>query len=63
MRDWTNREGAKAPPRTLIPSLLGFGVTVSLESSPMSNTKPLIAVTLGDPAGIGPEIVVKAMAR
>jgi 4-hydroxythreonine-4-phosphate dehydrogenase len=28
----------------------------------MSNTKPLIAVTLGDPAGIGPEIVVKAMA-
>jgi 4-hydroxy-L-threonine phosphate dehydrogenase PdxA len=29
----------------------------------MSNTKPLIAVTLGDPAGIGPEIVVKAMAR
>ena len=24
--------------------------------------KPLIAVTLGDPAGIGPEIVVKTIA-
>jgi len=28
----------------------------------MSKTKPLIAVTLGDPAGVGPEIVVKALA-
>ena len=28
----------------------------------MSNTKPL-ALTLGDPAGIGPEIVVKALAH
>ena len=25
-------------------------------------TKPLIAVTMGDPAGIGPEIAVKARA-
>ena len=23
--------------------------------------KPLLAVTMGDPAGIGPEIIVKAM--
>ncbi|WP_243374281.1 4-hydroxythreonine-4-phosphate dehydrogenase PdxA [Geotalea sp. SG265] len=28
-----------------------------------SNTKPVIAVTMGDPAGIGPEIIVKALVR
>ena len=25
--------------------------------------KPKIAVTMGDPAGIGPEIIVKALSR
>jgi len=25
--------------------------------------KPVIAVTMGDPAGIGPEIIAKALAR
>jgi 4-hydroxythreonine-4-phosphate dehydrogenase len=29
----------------------------------MSTAKPLIAVTMGDPAGVGPEIVVKALAE
>lgn len=28
----------------------------------MSNNLPLIAITLGDVAGIGPEVVVKALA-
>lgn len=28
-----------------------------------SNEKPLVAVTMGDPAGIGPEVTVKAAAR
>ena len=27
----------------------------------MSN-KPIIAITMGDPAGIGPEVIVKALA-
>ncbi len=27
-----------------------------------SNLKPLIAVTMGDPRGIGPEVVAKALA-
>ena len=26
-------------------------------------TKPLIAVTMGDPAGVGPEIILKALAN
>ena len=26
------------------------------------STKPIIAITMGDPAGIGPEIVVRALA-
>ena len=25
-------------------------------------TRPIIAITIGDPAGIGPEVVVKALA-
>ena len=28
----------------------------------MTNTKPVIAVPIGDPAGVGPEIVAKALA-
>ena len=28
---------------------------------PSVNTKPLLAITMGDPAGIGPEIIVKAL--
>ena len=28
-----------------------------------SNTRPLLAITLGDPAGIGPEIILKALAH
>ena len=27
-----------------------------------TTTKPLLALTLGDPSGIGPEVVVKALA-
>jgi 4-hydroxythreonine-4-phosphate dehydrogenase len=26
-------------------------------------TKPIIAITMGDPSGVGPEIIVKALAR
>jgi len=29
----------------------------------MSSTKPLLGITMGDPAGIGPEVIVKALAR
>ena len=29
----------------------------------MTNEKPLLAITMGDPAGIGPEIVLKALAH
>ena len=28
----------------------------------MNSAKPLLALTLGDPSGIGPEVVVKALA-
>ena len=28
----------------------------------MNSVKPLLALTLGDPSGIGPEVVVKALA-
>ena len=28
----------------------------------MTNTKPVIAVPIGDPAGVGPEIVAKSLA-
>jgi len=30
---------------------------------PASNDKPVVAVTLGDPAGIGPELIAKLLAR
>ena len=29
----------------------------------MSSMKPLLGITMGDPAGIGPEVIVKALAR
>ena len=29
----------------------------------MANQKPLIAITLGDPSGIGPEVVAKALSK
>ena len=32
-------------------------------TAPRSGRNPLIAVTLGDPAGVGPEVVAKALAR
>jgi len=28
----------------------------------MTETRPVLAVTMGDPAGIGPEVIVKALA-
>lgn len=28
----------------------------------MKNTRPVIAVTMGDPTGVGPEIILKALA-
>ena len=31
--------------------------------TPLSDIRPIIAITMGDPAGIGPEIAVKAMAE
>ncbi len=27
----------------------------------MSDQRPLLAITMGDPAGVGPEIIVKAL--
>ncbi len=32
------------------------------EPTPQSETRPTIGITMGDPAGIGPEVVVKALA-
>ena len=32
------------------------------ESAPEAPPRPVIAVTMGDPAGIGPEVVIKALA-
>ncbi|MDR7494765.1 MAG: 4-hydroxythreonine-4-phosphate dehydrogenase PdxA [Armatimonadota bacterium] len=32
-------------------------------SAPLPSMRPVVAVTLGDPAGIGPEIVVRALAQ
>lgn len=29
--------------------------------SMLMNTKPILAITMGDPAGIGPEIIIKAL--
>jgi 4-hydroxy-L-threonine phosphate dehydrogenase PdxA len=29
----------------------------------MTNNKPIIGISMGDPSGIGPEIAVKALAR
>ena len=29
----------------------------------MVDTRPLLAITLGDPAGIGPEVILKALAH
>ncbi|TFG59666.1 MAG: 4-phospho-D-threonate 3-dehydrogenase, partial [Nitrospirales bacterium] len=29
--------------------------------SALPNPKPILAITMGDPAGIGPEIIVKAL--
>jgi 4-phospho-D-threonate 3-dehydrogenase / 4-phospho-D-erythronate 3-dehydrogenase len=31
-------------------------------TKPPDNTRPIIAITLGDPAGVGPEVVLKALA-
>ena len=34
------------------------------DTFPMTeNARPLLAITMGDPAGIGPEIVLKALAH
>jgi 4-hydroxy-L-threonine phosphate dehydrogenase PdxA len=30
---------------------------------PATDAPPLLAITIGDPAGIGPEIVLKALAH
>jgi 4-hydroxythreonine-4-phosphate dehydrogenase len=41
--------------------VLGFGVRPAVEyNSLVRSSKPLIAVTMGDPAGIGPEIIAGA---
>ena len=37
--------------------------TAAAKQRAMPNRKPLVAVTLGDPAGIGPEVVAKALGR
>lgn len=34
---------------------------MSIESNPAA--KPVIALTLGDPAGIGPELIARLLAR
>ena len=31
------------------------------KGAPMNQTRPVLAVTMGDPAGIGPEIAVRAL--
>lgn len=36
---------------------------MTLNNNNMSNDQPVIAITMGDPAGIGPEIVIKALAE
>ena len=36
---------------------------MAAQPAPRSRRNPLIAVTLGDPAGVGPEVVAKALAR
>lgn len=41
-------------------SPVGLAVEVAYNSSVMQKSKPLIAVTMGDPAGVGPEIIVGA---
>ncbi len=33
------------------------------EKNPSGGEKPLVAITMGDPAGVGPEVIVKALAR
>ena len=33
----------------------------SEEGNDMTETRPILAVTMGDPAGIGPEIAVRAL--
>ena len=35
---------------------------MSTDQKPAVGQKPAIAITMGDPCGIGPEVVVKAMA-
>ena len=32
------------------------------DDAPTTNTRPVLGITLGDPAGVGPEVVVKALA-
>ncbi|MSQ34149.1 MAG: 4-hydroxythreonine-4-phosphate dehydrogenase PdxA [Dehalococcoidia bacterium] len=52
-------------PGLLAPSARALGAPAALGGTvPMTGQRrrPLIAVTLGDPAGIGPEVVVKALA-
>src|SRR5579872_6939757 len=45
----------RIPPR----SVLWSGRT--RKEAPMAQTRPVLAVTMGDPAGIGPEIAVRAL--
>jgi len=41
---------------------LGFGVKQGQEQVQGPGGKPVVAITMGDPGGIGPEVIVKALA-
>ncbi len=49
-------------PRRVGPSPRNSKLSFSMAST-RADPKPLIAITMGDPRGIGPEVVVKALAR
>lgn len=41
--------------------ILGLLFVILFLISMLMNTKPILAITMGDPAGIGPEIIIKAL--
>lgn len=49
----------QGPPKTPRPLRLGMGTSAT---GPTGDSRPVVAVSMGDPVGIGPEIVVKALA-
>jgi 4-hydroxythreonine-4-phosphate dehydrogenase len=60
IRGWHGRHSIGTTRGSLIAVLPCYDV--GMASSGSNNPLPVIAVTMGDPAGIGPEVVVKALA-